>query len=403
MSSTRGRTIQRAAANAGTPSVPRQGSPVLVAVKELGPPHSPWLWRQISQLLSSDVDLMYWMPEDATNIPDIGVPVHVVDAPPAPYHGRRRWLLRAANLRSRNFYAARGKDYREIKSLMQSLGPSTLLCYYGQVALRAIDVACELGVPTIAYFHGGSELEQDRWYRWSLKSRARWFAEVVVVNEKERAWMLQAGVAPEKIHVIPCGAPTTRFLPAQERTPGGVRFVMASRLVEQKGCRETIEAFAQVAARDRDVSLDVYGDGPMLAEMRGLLEAHGLTDRVTFHGHIDNAVLADALPRHDVFLQHSLGAEGSPVSIVEAMSCGLAVVTTPVGGNVDLVVDGSTGFIVPERDIPAMAKAMRRLVEDAALRERMGCDARLRAVTSYDATALAGRLDQLVSQEGPGT
>ena len=175
---------------------------------------------------------------------------------------------------------------------------------------------------------------------------------------------------------------------------------MASRLADEKGCRESIAAFAEVAANSRDASLDIYGDGPALSELVRLVEAHQLADRVTFHGHVDSATLATMLPRYDVFIQHSLHNEGSPVSIAEAMACGLPVVATSVGGNVDLVIDGATGFIVAERDVPAMAQAMLRLTESAALRERMGRAARIRVVESFDATDMTSRLEQLVHRVG---
>ncbi len=373
-------------------------SPVLVAIKERGLPHAPWMWRQISNMPSLNLRVMYWLPPEEDGAPLTSVPVHVLDAEPTPYNGRGRWALRVANLRGRNFYAARGREYREIRRLIQLVDPSSLLCYYGEIALRTVDVAYELGIPTIAYFHGDFGFKRNRWYRWSLKRRLRRFAEIVVVTQEERTWMLRAGVPPERIHVIPCGAPTSLFLPTQERTLGAVRFVMASRLVEDKGCKESIAAFAEVASKRRDVSLDIYGDGPVRAELERIVETRQLADRVTFHGHVDSATLAEALPRCDVFIQHSVLREGSPVSIVEAMSCGLPIVATSVGGNVDLLVDGSTGFIVAERDISAMAQAMLRLTDSAALREAMGRRARIRAVESLDVAVLTSRLEQLVNR-----
>ena len=193
----------------GRMSMPNRRPMVLVAVKELGPPHSPWMWNQLCHMQSLELQLMYWMPPMVADIPAIGVPVHALDADPAPYHGKWRWAFRLANVRGRNFYAARGREYREIKALMQSLNPSSLLCYYGEVALRTIDVAHELGVPTIAYFHGGSDLQRNRWYRWSLKRRLHRFAAIVVVNEEERAWILAEGYPRNRSTSSRAGQPRT--------------------------------------------------------------------------------------------------------------------------------------------------------------------------------------------------
>ena len=278
---------------------------VLLAVKELGPPHSPWMWRQISNMHDLNLQLMYWMPPAVTDPPAVDLPVHVVDAEPTPYDGNRRWAFRARNLPGRNFYAARGSERRQITELLKSLQPSSLLCYYGEVALRTVDVAHELGIPTIAYFHGDSAPRRNRWYRWSLKRRLRRFAEIIVVNQEERAWLLSNDVPSAHIHVMPCGADTNLFLPSRERPPGGVRFVMVSRLADEKGCTESIAAFAEVAASSRDATLDIYGDGPSLSELVRLVEAHQLADRVTFHGHVETATLATMLPRYDVLIQHS--------------------------------------------------------------------------------------------------
>jgi glycosyltransferase involved in cell wall biosynthesis len=84
------------------------------------------------------------------------------------------------------------------------------------------------------------------------------------------------------------------------------------------------------------------------------------------------------------------------VSIIEAMSCGLPVVATAIGGIVDQVVDGETGFLVAEGDTVAMSRAMLRLVEDAALRARLGANARHRAVESFDSALMTNRLQELI-------
>jgi len=237
---------------------------------------------------------------------------------------------------------------------MRDLNPSSILCYDGDIALRLIDIAQEMKVPLIAYFHGDFRFNFNRWYRWSLENRADRFAAVVVVTEQERAWMLEHGVPARNLNVIPCGAPTNIFVPRGEKRigeagdpsrQGEIRFVMASRLAYEKGGKESILAFANVAKLREDVGLHIYGDGSERRTLESLVQARGLATRVKFHGYVDPQTMASELPECDIFIQHSLGKEGAPVSIVEAMSCGLPVVATAVGGNIDLVVDDSTGLL----------------------------------------------------------
>jgi glycosyltransferase involved in cell wall biosynthesis len=343
-----------------------------------------------------DTRIMCWK-HSGTKCPQIQEgSVHTIGAEPAPYDSKKRWIYRLANLSGGNFYAALGKERHHLKKLIQAVSPSSILCYGGDIALRLLDLAQEIQVPLIAYFHGDFRFIHDRWYRWSLEARNDQFAAVVVVTEQERAWMQEHGVPDRKLHVIPCGAPTSIFLPKNERTCRGVRFVMASRLADEKGCKESILAFANVASHRKDVFLDIYGDGPERQNLERLVETRGLRNIVKFHGYVDEQTLVSALPECDIFIQHSLRREGSPVSTVEAMSCGLPVVATAVGGIVSQVVNGSTGFVVAENDISAMSGAMLQLAGDTALRKALGQNGRKRAVELFDYSLLTARLERVI-------
>jgi glycosyltransferase involved in cell wall biosynthesis len=369
---------------------------VLVAIREFGLPHEPWMRRQVTGMSLLDTRIMCWKHSGTKchHIPEGSV--HTIEAEPAPYDSKKRWIYRLANLSGGNFYAALGKERRHLKELIQAVSPSSILCYDGDIALRLVDLAQELQVPLIAYFHGDFRFIHNRWYRWSLEARNDHFAAVVVVTEQERAWMHKHGVPDRNLHVIPCGAPTSIFLPKDERTRRGVRFVMASRLADEKGCKESILAFASVALHRKDVFLDIYGDGPERQNLERVVETRGLRNVVKFHGYVDEQTVVSALPECDVFIQHSLRREGSPVSIVEAMSCGLPVVATAVGGIVDQVVNGSTGFVIAANDISAMSGAMLQLAGNTALRKALGRNGRKRAVELFDSSLLTGRLEQVI-------
>ena len=377
---------------------------ILVALREYGLPHEPWMRRQISGMSMLDSKILCWKQHPLENDPVSASDVHTVDFDPAPFDGNKRWTYRLANLGRRNFYAVRGIEKHTVEDVISATNPASLLCHDGTISLKLIDVAQEHELPLIGYFHGDFRWRRNRWYRWSLENKIRQFAAVVVVSQQEREWMVARGVPDDRLHVIPCGAPTTLFVPPRQERTGEVRFVIACRLADEKGCRESILAFADVALHRDDVSLDIYGDGPERRALEEIVDSRGLDGRVKFHGYVSETTLVAAFPECDVLLQHSLRREGSPVSIVEAMSCGLPVVATAIGGTVDQVVEGgATGFLVAEGDIAAMSRAMLRLVEDAALRARLGANARKRAVESFDSALMTNRLQQVPRRLQSGT
>jgi glycosyltransferase involved in cell wall biosynthesis len=369
---------------------------ILVALREYGLPHEPWMRRQISGMSMLDFEILSWNSQPVDNDPIRPSDIHIVDLDPAPFDGDKRWTYRLANLGRRNFYAVRSTERRKIEDIISAVNPSILLCHDGTIALKLVNVSEERNLPLIGYFHGDFRWLRDRWYRWSLEKKIRKFAAVVVVSQQEREWMVTHGVPANRLHVIPCGAPTTLFVPARHKRPGGVRFVMASRLADEKGCRESVLAFADVALRHENVSLHIYGDGPERKGLEEIVATRGLNGRVKFHGYVSEATLAAALPECDVLIQHSMRREGSPVSIIEAMSCGLSVVASAIGGIVDQVVDGETGFLVAEGDTVAMSQRMLRLAEDAPLRARLGANARNRAVEYFDNALMTNRLQELL-------
>jgi glycosyltransferase involved in cell wall biosynthesis len=355
--------------------------------------------RQLAGIRSLDLKILCWQHCPTTSHPLPNASVHSLhDSNHLPYYdGRARWLYRFYNAGSGNFYRVLGSERRKVVKLLHSVKPASILCYYGDIALRLVDVSREFQIPLIAYFHGDFRFNHDRWYRRSLQTRLKQFAAVIVVTEKERAWMREHGVTDDKLYLIPVGAPTSAFLPKTDRNHEGVRFVMAHRLADEKGCKESVLAFASVASQCNDVFLEIYGDGPERASLERLVGSLGLEHLVNFHGVVDEQRLASALTECDVFIQHSLRREGAPAAIVEAMSCGLPVVATAVGGILDQIVDGSTGFIVGEHDIAAMSRAMLLLASDEALRKTLGQNGRKRAVELFDCSLLTGRLEQVIA------
>jgi rhamnosyl/mannosyltransferase len=172
---------------------------------------------------------------------------------------------------------------------------------------------------------------------------------------------------------------------AELRERHGPRVVLAvGRLVYYKGFDYLVTAMDRV-----DGHLVIVGDGPMRGELERLAAEHGVADRVTLAGHVES--VASHYAAADVFaLPATARSEAFGLVQLEAMAAGLPVVNTRIPSGVPFVSrDGQTGLTVPPRDPGPLAAALTRLLDDAALRARLGRAARERVSTEFSAERMA--------------
>ena len=164
---------------------------------------------------------------------------------------------------------------------------------------------------------------------------------------------------------------------------GSVRLLHVGRVVRTKGLRDVIRAMGQL--RDLDVVLDSVGDGYDRAACELLAKELGLADRITFHGSIPREEVDNFYARADIFVFPSYREPGGNVSL-EAMAFGLPLIVCRRGGpgaNVDETCALSVDSRSPEQLASDCAEAIRRLVEDRALRLHMGVAARAHAQSTH--------------------
>jgi glycosyltransferase involved in cell wall biosynthesis len=194
------------------------------------------------------------------------------------------------------------------------------------------------------------------------------------VREEQRR---RFGLSRERSRTLYNGVDTQRFRPpAQERN--GLRLFTAAWFQPHKGVHHVIRAFAKL--RTPGATLSIAGDGPESAALEKLAIELGVANRVRFLGMRDD--LEKILPEMDVFV-HSSHVEAFGLTIAEAMACGRAVVASRVGGVSELVEDGQSGLLIEPGDEVALAAAIDRLLEDDALRRRLGENARTRIVQRF--------------------
>jgi glycosyltransferase involved in cell wall biosynthesis len=146
---------------------------------------------------------------------------------------------------------------------------------------------------------------------------------------------------------------------------------LIGRLSPQKSIDTFLVACRQVLMRFPDVRCLIHGDGPERKRLEELCTHLNIADRVRFAGAFSKVELSEVMATLDIFVLSSI-YEGLPVSILEAMAYAKPVVSTQVGGVVEVVDDGVTGLLVPAQDPARLAEAICRLIGDPCLRHRMG-------------------------------
>jgi glycosyltransferase involved in cell wall biosynthesis len=195
-------------------------------------------------------------------------------------------------------------------------------------------------------------------------------AALLVANSHELKRLAERAAPGNEIRMIPNGAPD-RDSPDRPPLPASgrpFRLLCVSRLVPRKGVDYLIEAVANLPP---SIALDIVGTGSREKRLRKLAETLGAGDRVHFHGYRPRDELSACYERADLFVLPSL-CESCSMSLLEAMSHGLPIVATNVGGTPELVENHRNGLLVAPGDAAALGSAIRRLSEDHALRSRMG-------------------------------
>jgi glycosyltransferase involved in cell wall biosynthesis len=176
------------------------------------------------------------------------------------------------------------------------------------------------------------------------------------------------------------------------------RVLMIGRFVEKKGFDIGLLAFARIAAEHPQAILQIVGDGPGRARLEAIVAEHRLGDRVRMLGVLPHAEVFATIERTDVLLAPShVDAVGNRESgllvIKEAGARGVPAIGTIHGGIPEIIDDGVTGYLVPERDVETLAGRLGQLLCDAALRRRMGIAAREKMEREYDIVARIAALE----------
>ncbi len=262
--------------------------------------------------------------------------------------------------------------------------------------------------PTVISFHG-AELMAVKHRLKILRPFLRWAiakSDRITANSTHTVKGIQE-ILSRPVAIIPFGAgfalPKTTPLASPPAESKHILFV--GRLVERKGVRYLIEATA-LLIRDLPVKLHIVGAGPELLPLQQLTRQLGLEDTVIFHGQITTEELNQQYQNCDLFVLPAVvdskgDTEGLGVVIIEALSYKKPVVASAVGGITDLIIDQKTGLTVPPGDPKSLAEAIRKLLTDQQLAERLAESGYEHIQENYSWSAIIPRLINLYQELTP--
>lgn len=294
-------------------------------------------------------------------------------------HREPKMLLHALALFPKSVYFAQQ---------MEGLGIEHIHAHFVTLAAFAASIASELlGISFTVHAHAVDLFMRDP---EDVRRQLENASGIVTISTYNRTYIaaLCPRINPGDIEVIYCSLETERFHPVSRCDNGPINILSVGRLIEKKGFEYLVDACAILAEAGLSFRCQIVGDGPLWEALQARINRHGLQNQVVLRGALQQAQVLELYQESDIFVLACVVAgdgnrDGLPVVLTEAMSCQLPVITTPVTGIVDLVEHKRTGLLVRERDILALAEALKCLIEDKKMREQLGQQARQKILEDF--------------------
>jgi colanic acid/amylovoran biosynthesis glycosyltransferase len=284
-------------------------------------------------------------------------------------------------------------EYQVLASLLERRGADVMHIYFGHTGVHLLPFIEQWNKPCVVSFHGADVAikEEIPDYRGKLR-RLFALAPLVLARSQSLANRLaQFGCPPEKLRINRTGIPLDEF-PMVDRQPpqdGRWRVMQACRLIPKKGVATSLRAFAVFKKDHPRAEFFIAGKGPLQTELEMLAAGLGVSRDVHFVGFLSPQKLVELYARSHIFLHPSEtppdeNQEGIPNSVLEAMATGMVVAATRHGGIPEAIEHGRTGWLVPEEDHTALARAMQQITHAPRILTEMGWRAREVVVQHFD-------------------
>jgi colanic acid/amylovoran biosynthesis glycosyltransferase len=225
---------------------------------------------------------------------------------------------------------------------------------------------------------------------------------ITVLSRHMENQIQNVGCPGEKIKKVPLTIDTEQFT-FQERnvSQDQITILTVARLVEKKGIKYAIKAIAKVMEETEiNIEYNIVGGGPLAEQLRAQVQARDLEESVSLLGWQEQDTVLRHLYKSDLFLLPSVTAEngdqeGTPTVLLEAQATGLPIVSTTHAGIPEIVSDGSSGYLVPERDVGELAQSIISLVKDSDRYKKFSQNGRELIEENHSIPTVTAQLEQI--------
>jgi colanic acid/amylovoran biosynthesis glycosyltransferase len=315
------------------------------------------IYRQITSLRRVEPFVIAQKREEAVRYPFDRI---AVVGKPAMHFARRFWFKQ---MRDAPWQVSPG-EVRKLTGILADVKAELLHIYFGHIGVHLLPLIKAWPKPSVVSFHGADvmvDLDKPA-FRAATQEMLEAVRLVLVRSESLGRALINIGCPAGKIRLQHTGIPVDD-IPFREREwpdKDAWKFVQACRLIEKKGLRVSLRAFAKFAEQHPAATFTIAGEGPLRNELGSLAAELGLAEKVFFPGFISQNQLRELFYQSHIFLHPSeVGGDGNqegvPNSMLEAMASGLPVFATEHGGIPEAIENGRSGILVPERDDAALA------------------------------------------------
>lgn len=213
---------------------------------------------------------------------------------------------------------------------------------------------------------------------WVVRMKYRLYDHVIAISEGIRQVLLAEGLAPDRVTCVRSAVDAAPYLIDYDKAgfraslglaPDTPVAGMVAQLIPRKGHRYLLAALRDVLPRHPTLRVLIFGRGSLEPELKQIIVERGLSTHVSMMGFVDN--LSEILGCLDLLL-HPADMEGLGVALLQAAAARVPIIASRAGGMPEVVRDGENGLLIAPGDVPGLAAAMNRLLDDADLRRRAG-------------------------------